>query len=69
MPFTATWMNRESVTLSEVKSDIEGETRYDSPYVWNLQSNDTNHLITKHKKTHRLRKGNYGYQWGMGRDS
>ena len=66
LSFTATWMNRESVTLSEVKSDIEGETRYDSPYVWNLQSNDTNHLITKHKKTHRLRKGNYGCE-GRGR--
>ena len=47
MPFTATWMGLESVILSEVKSHIEGETLYSIPYIWNLQSNNTNELTYK----------------------
>ena len=33
MPFEATWMDLESVILSEVKSDREEETLYDGPYM------------------------------------
>ena len=55
MPFAATWMDLDSVKLSEVKSDREGEISYDIPYMWNLERNDTNEL-TKQKETHRLRE-------------
>ena len=39
MSFAATWMDLESVILSEVR---EGEISYDIPYMWNLERNDTN---------------------------
>ena len=55
MPYAATWMDLESVTLSEVKSDREEEILYDIPYMWDLKRNDTNEP-TKHKETHTLRK-------------
>ena len=35
MPFAATWMDLDSVKLSEVKSDREGEILCDIPYMWN----------------------------------
>ena len=37
-------MDPESVILSEVKSDREGEIVYDIPYVWNLKRSDINEL-------------------------
>ena len=43
MPFAETWMYLESVILSEVKSDREGEI-YDIPYMWYLKRNDTVNL-------------------------
>ena len=47
MPFAATWMDLDSVKLSEVKSDREGEISYDIPYMWNLKRNDTSELTYK----------------------
>ena len=43
MPFAATWMDLETVILSEV-SQTEKEKYHDIPYVWNLKGNDTNEL-------------------------
>ena len=45
MPFSATWMNLESVILSEV-SQTEKE-KYHIPYMWNLKRNYTDELIYK----------------------
>ena len=47
MSFAATWMDLESVILSEVKSDREGEILYNISYMWNLKRNDTNELTYK----------------------
>ena len=49
MPFAATWMDLETVILSEV-SHTEKEKYHDIPYVWNLKGNDTNEL-TKQKNS------------------
>ena len=46
MPFAATWMDVESVVLSE-GSQTEREISYDMPYIWNLKRNDTNELTYK----------------------
>ena len=59
-PFAATWMDLESVILSEAsQTRRRGEISYDIPYMWNQKRNDTNEL-TKQKETHRLRKGTHG---------
>ena len=42
-PFAATWMDLESVILSEI-SDRDGKISYDIPYIWNLKRNYTNEL-------------------------
>ena len=72
MPFAATWMDLESVILSEVsqtgvgKTNIVGYNLYeDSKRI--MQMN----LFTKQKHTHGLRELTYGYQTGRvgGRDS
>ena len=47
MPLAATWMVLETVILSEVKTDREGEISYDIPYMWNLKRNDTNEHMYK----------------------
>ena len=36
MPFVATWMDLDIITLSEV-SQTEKEISYDITYTWNLQ--------------------------------
>ena len=41
MPFAATWMDLESVTLSEI-SDREAEILHNIPYMWNLKQNYPN---------------------------
>ena len=46
MPSAATWMDLETVILSEV-SQQEEEIFYNTPYMWNLKSNDTNELLYK----------------------
>ena len=37
MPFAATWMDLEIVTLSEVSQTEKRQTPYDVAYTWNLQ--------------------------------
>ena len=56
MPFVATWMDLESIILSEV-SQTEKD-KYYITYMWNLKY-DTNELI--YRQTHRQ-----GYQRGKG---
>ena len=36
MPIAATWMELESLILSEVKSKRERQVPYDITYIWNL---------------------------------
>ena len=43
MPFAATWMDLDSIKLSEVN---QGQI-YDITYMWNLKKNDTNELVYK----------------------
>ena len=50
MPFAATQMDLEIITLSEVN---EKQTSYDITYTWNLK-NYTNELNAEQKQTHRL---------------
>ena len=52
MPFSATWMDLESVILSDVS---QTEKKYHIPYMWNLKRNYTNELIYKIGRD-RLRK-------------
>ena len=40
-----TWVDLETVTLN--KSDREAETLCDIPFIWNVESHDTNKLIYK----------------------
>ena len=47
MPFAATWMNLENITLSKV-SQTEKDILYDITYMWNLKNN-TNESIYKTK--------------------
>ena len=44
MPFAATCMDLEIVTLSEVS---QKEKYHEIPYMWNLKRNDTNALVYK----------------------
>ena len=46
MPFAATWMQLEIITLSEVKSERERHMTYDITYMWNLKNN-TNECTDK----------------------
>ena len=64
MPFATTWMNLETVMLSEVIQTQKD--RYDIAYMCNLKKRgqDTNKLTykTEVKSSHRRRKQTYGYQ-------
>ena len=44
MPFAATWMDLEIITVSEVR---ERRIFYDITYMWNLKKYDTNEPIYK----------------------
>ena len=48
-PFAATWMDLESVILSEV-SQTEKEKYHDIPYMWNPKRSDANKLTYKTKR-------------------
>ena len=56
-PFVATWMDLETVILSEVKLDREGEVSYE-PYMWNLKRNDTNVLTYRTERDSQTEKTN-----------
>ena len=45
MPCAATWMDQETVTWTEVKSDREREISYNIAYMRNLKRNYTNECI------------------------
>ena len=45
MPFTATWMDRENVKLSEVSQNTERQILCDVSYFGILKKNDRNELI------------------------
>ena len=64
MPFSATWIDLESVITYWIKYVREGEISYDIPYRCNLK-NEINELTYKQKETHRLRQRTYGF-WGEG---
>ena len=55
MPFAATWMDLETIILSEVSQAEKKKYCMTYHYMWNLKRNDTNEL-TKQKETHRLRE-------------
>ena len=62
MPFAATWMNLDSVILSEV-SQTEKEKYHVTPLMCGIKKEMVQmNLITKQKEAHRLRKQTYGCQ-------
>ena len=60
--FGATWMDLETIILSEVDSVIQ--TSYDITYMWNLKKKDTNEVICR-TETHSQTLKTYGYQRGQ----
>ena len=55
MPFSATWIDLESVITYWIKYVREGEISYDILYMCNLK-NEINEFTYKQKETHRLRQ-------------
>ena len=47
MPLAATWMDPESVMISEVHQTMKEKYWMKIPYMWNLKRNDTNELTYK----------------------
>ena len=64
MPFAATWMELETLILSEVKSERERQIPYDSTYIWNLIYG-TNEPLHR-KENHGLGEQTCGCQGGEG---
>ena len=64
MPLAATWMELETLTLSEVKSEIERQIPYDITYSWNpiYGTNEPFHR----KENHGLGEYTCGCQGGGG---
>ena len=67
MSFEATWMEAETLILSEV-SQRERQTPYDTTYMWNLKYG-TNDLSTKQKQIMDMEDALYfpgwkGRKWG-----
>ena len=60
MPFAATWMDPEIITVREA-SHKEEDVSYDITYIWYLKKIQMS-LLTKRKYIHRQRKQTYGYQ-------
>ena len=63
MPFAETWLELETLILSEVKSEIERHITYDITYIWNL-TYGTRDLSTEKKQAHRLGNQTCGCQGG-----
>jgi len=60
VPFAATWMELETLILSEVKSERERQIPYDITYIWNL-IHGTNEPFHR-KENHGLGEKTYGCQ-------
>ena len=56
MPFAATWMELETLILSEVKSERERQIPYDNTFIWNLiyGTNEPFHRKENHGHEKRL---------------
>ena len=52
IPFAATWMDLETLTLSEVKSERKRQIPYNITYLWNLKHGTNKfHLKVTNKQT------------------
>ena len=67
MPFAATWMDLEMITLDEVKSNRERQISYGITHVWNLIMIQMNSFI-KPKQTYRSQNQTYQGRNMGGRD-
>ena len=65
MPFAATWMDLEIITLSEVR---QSQISYGIAYMWNLKNDTQMNLFTKQKQTHTENKFMVTHEerWGEG---
>ena len=66
MPFAATWMELQTLILSEVKSERERQIPYDITYLWNLKY-DTDDPIYKKETDHSQGEQPCGSQRGVGK--
>ena len=47
MPFAATWMDLQIVTLSEVSHKEKRQIPYDATYMWNLKYDTNEHIYRR----------------------